>query len=196
MGVSRTVIREAVKSLAAKGLVESRPKRGTIVRSPKSWNFLDPEVLDWQTSTDLGGRYLFHLTELRQTIEPTAAAFAAERASDESLELIRKACEEMARTADNVEAFLAADRQFHTEILHAAGNPFFSPVANVIAASLDTSLRVTNRQPSDNDTSIPVHQKVMKAILARKPNAARAAMQSLLNDAAARIERSLGNVSS
>ena len=73
MGVSRTVVREAIKSLAAKGLVESRAKRGTIVRPARVWNYLDPEVLDWQARADVDGRHLFHLTELRQTIEPPAA---------------------------------------------------------------------------------------------------------------------------
>ena len=188
MGVSRTVIREAIKSLAAKGLVESRPKRGTIVRPAKFWNYLDPEVLSWQGQADESGRQLFYLTEFRQSVEPAAAAMAAERASENELQLITGACEEMERTVDCVEAFMAADLRFHTEILHATGNPFFAPVANVISVSLESSLRVTNRQPSDNRTSVPLHQKVMKAICARKPARAKAAMQALLGDAADRIE--------
>ena len=193
MGVSRTVVREAIKSLAAKGLVESRAKRGTIVRPPRVWNYLDPEVLDWQARADVDGRHLFHLTELRRTIEPPAAGMAAERATDENLRLISRACEEMERTADSVEDFLAADIQFHVEILHATGNPFFAPIANVISASLESSLRVTNRQPADNHASVPVHQKVMKAICARKPTRAQAAMRSLLNEAADRIDMPLGD---
>ena len=89
--------------------------------------------------------------------------------------------------------FLAADIQFHVEILHATGNPFFAPIANVISASLESSLRVTNRQPTDNHASVPVHQKVMKAICARKPARAQAAMRSLLNEAADRIDSALGD---
>lgn len=189
MGVSRTVVREAIKSLAAKGLVESRAKRGTIVRPARAWNFLDPDVLDWQSRSDAEGRHLFHLTELRRTIEPAAAAMAAERASEIELKTISAACEEMARTADSVEEFLAADRQFHTEILHATGNPFFSPIANVISVSLEGSLSVTNTQPEENRKSVPLHQKVMKAICARNATRARSAMTALLNDAASRIEK-------
>ena len=192
MGVSRTVVREAIKSLAAKGLVESRAKRGTIVRPARVWNYLDPEVLDWQARADVDGRHLFHLAELRQTIEPPAAGMAAERATDEARRLIARACEEMERTADSVEDFLAADIQFHVEILHATGNPFFAPVAHVISASLGSSLRLTNRQPADNHASVPVHQKVMQAICARNSTNARAAMRSLLNEAADRIERVVG----
>lgn len=188
MGVSRTVIREAIKSLAAKGLVQSRAKRGTIVQPARSWNYLDPEVLDWQTQADDSGQLLFHLTEFRQAIEPAAAALAAERGSDEDLRKIETACQEMADNTDNLEAFLQADLKFHTEILHATANPFFSPVANVISVSLESSLRVTNRQATDNRTSIPPHQAVAKAICDRKPEQARAAMVALLGDAAARIQ--------
>jgi DNA-binding FadR family transcriptional regulator len=187
LGVSRTVVREAIKSLAAKGLVESRPKRGTIVRPARQWNYLDPEVLEWQLRADAEGQYLFHLTEFRQTIEPAAAAMAAERGSDSELQAIAAACEEMQRTADDVEAFLAADIRFHIEILHATANPFFAPVANVISVSLASSLRVTNRQPSDNLASVPVHRKVTKAICARQAGKAQTAMRALLSDAAARI---------
>ncbi len=189
MGVSRTVIREAIKSLAAKGLVDSRAKRGTIVLPARSWNYLDPEVLDWQSRADTGDSQLFFLTEFRQTIEPAAAALAAERASDEQLQAIREAFEQMEENTDKVDEFLKADLQFHTEILHATGNLFFSPVANVIHVSLASSLRVTNRQASDNRTSIPPHRKVLDAICARDPEAAREAMRLLLKDANERIQR-------
>jgi DNA-binding FadR family transcriptional regulator len=192
LGVSRTVVREAIKSLAAKGLVESRAKRGTIVRPMRAWNYLDPEVLEWQTHCDLDGRHLFHLTELRRIVEPPAAAMAAERGTDEDLSLIAQACDEMERAADNVEEFLAADIQFHVEILHATENPFFAPIANVISASLASSLRLTNRQPADNHASVPVHRKVLKAICAHKPKSAQAAMRSLLNEAADRIQAAGG----
>jgi DNA-binding FadR family transcriptional regulator len=191
LGVSRTVVREAIKSLAAKGLVESRAKRGTIVRPAETWNYLDPEVLEWQVTADVDGRYLFHLTELRQTIEPTAAGLAAARASDEQRQRIARAGEDMQRMADSLQQFLDADIRFHVEILLATGNPFFAPVANVISASLESSLRVTNRQASDNRASVPVHQKVMKAILARQSSRAQAAMRALLRDATARIEVAL-----
>jgi len=193
LGVSRTVVREAVKSLAAKGLVESRPKRGTLVRSSEAWNYLDPDVLEWQARVDPSGRHLVHLTEFRQTIEPAAAALAAERGTGADLRRIDEAYREMERTTDSVEAFLAADLGFHTEILRATGNPFFAPVANVISTSLEHSLRLTNRQPADNVTSLPVHQKLMKAICARKPKLAEATMRSLLSDASARIERGLAD---
>lgn len=191
LGVSRTVVREAIKSLAAKGLVESRAKRGTLVRPTRVWNYLDPDVLAWQTRADADGRHLYHLTELRQIVEPPAAAMAAKRAGEEDLRRISQAFGQMEQGADSVEEFLAADIQFHVEILHATGNPLFAPVANVISTSLEASLRVTNRQPSDNHASIPVHRKVLKAICARKPKIAQAAMRALLTEATERLESAL-----
>lgn len=188
-GVSRTVVREAVKSLAAKGLVETRPKRGTTVRPLHFWNFLDAEVLQWQNAEDADGKLLAHLTELRKTVEPAAAAMTAERASDADRELIATASRDMAANTDNIEAFLNADRDFHIAILRATGNPFFCPVANVIDTTLRLSLGVTNRKPLENRKSIPVHEAVLHAILARDPELARSTMTALLEDAAARLAR-------
>ena len=113
---------------------------------------------------------------------------AAERASEEELKLISEACEEMAATSDNVEEFLVADRKFHTGILHATGNPFFSPVANVISVSLEGSLRVTNRHAEENRESVPLHRKVMNSICGRNTGRARSAMTALLSHAARRMD--------
>lgn len=195
MGVSRTVVREAIKSLAAKGMVESRPKRGTIVCSERNWNYLDPHVLEWQKEFDMTGKFLLHLAEFRQTIEPTAAALAAERATDDEICSITEACNEMTQNADDVESFLSADMRFHTEILHATGNSFFAPVANVVGAALESSLRVTNREPRENRESLPLHEAVAKAIAKRKPDKARKAMHVLLSDATNRIKEATSNES-
>ncbi|WP_168564621.1 FadR/GntR family transcriptional regulator [Crateriforma spongiae] len=192
MGVSRTVIREAVKSLAAKGLIRSRAKLGTTVLPSVSWNFLDPDVLEWQAQTDVDGRLLRHLTQFRLGLEPAAAAFAAQCASDDQLQTIRDAFQAMEGAVENAEAFLVADLRFHTSILHATGNPFFSPVANVIRAALKSSIRVTNRQSAENRKSIPLHQSVMQAIWDRDSVAADHAMRTLLGDARARIKKAGG----
>ena len=151
MGVSRTVVREAIKSLAAKGHVDSRAKRGTVVLPSSNWNYLDPDVLEWHALADSSGALLESLTEFRRAIEPAAAALAAKHGTDNQLQNISSAFNEMESTIEDVDAFLAADIQFHTAILHATGNPFFSPVANVISKSLESSIRVTKpstwRQP-------------------------------------------------
>lgn len=191
MGVSRTVVREAVKALAGKGLVDSRPKRGTIVQPSRTWNLLDIDVLQWRSEIDPDGQHLMHLTELRQTIEPVAAAMAARRGSDDEIASITQACDAMQDSVDSVEAFLDADLRFHVEVLHASGNPFFAPIANVVSSALLSSLRVTNRKPEDNATSVPLHRRVVSAIEARDPAGAEAAMKQLLEDAAERIERNV-----
>lgn len=187
LGVSRTVVREAIKSLSARGLVESRSKRGTLVTPSKQWNYLDPEVLLWQSEGALRYQQLVSLTELRQAIEPAAAELAASRASEEELLQVRAAYDAMAAAVDTVDEFVAADLQFHTEILSASGNQFFAPVANVIRVSLESSLRITNRQASDNRTSLKIHATVMQPICDRQPAKARKAMETLLAEAAERI---------
>jgi DNA-binding FadR family transcriptional regulator len=148
-------------------------------------------VLRWRIETDADGQQLTYLTELRQAVEPVAAAMAAARAPEEEIALIAEACAAMESSVESVEAFLAADLRFHIQVLHASGNPFFAPVANVVRSALLSSLRVTNRKPADNATSVPVHQRVLKAIRARQPAKAQAAMQALLSDAALRIQRNL-----
>src|SRR6266508_3486723 len=94
--VSRTVVREAIKVLAAKGLVESRPKIGTLVRPRRDWNLLDPDVLAWQIEAGLDARFLEQALELRRMIEPGAARLAAERATDEQVAALFEAYEAMA----------------------------------------------------------------------------------------------------
>ena len=191
LGVSRTVVREAVKVLTAKGLVDSRPKRGTVVKPDRSWNMLDAEVLQWRTEADPDGQHLAHLTELRLAVEPAAAAMAASRASENEVARIGEAFDAMVDSVASLEEFLKADLDFHVEVLHASGNPFFSPVANVVSSALLSSLRVTNRKPEDNVTSLPVHERVLKAIRARDSHLAEKAMKALLSDAATRIEENL-----
>lgn len=189
LGVSRTVVREAVKILSAKGLLEPRPKRGTVVRPSEAWSHLDPEVVQWQAEADPDGRQLAYLTELRQAVEPAAAAMAAARASDAEIAGIAAACQAMEDCVGSIADFLHADRQFHVQILHASGNPFFAPVANVIGSALLPSLRVTNRKTAENSTSVPLHRRVVSAIQARQPAKAHKAMRALLMDAASRIRQ-------
>ena len=189
LSVSRTVIREAIKSLAAKGLVESRPKVGTEVLPMDCWNYLDPQVLDWHGKGDHTLQMLHHLTELRQAIEPAAAEMAAMRASDEELAKIESACREMKDNIHNMDTYLSADLAFHIAILTATGNPFFIPIAKVVEASLQASLRITNQDAQDNALSLPLHEDICQAILAKDPKRAREAMVTHLGDTAGRLEK-------
>ena len=187
LGVSRTVVREAIKSLAAKGLVDSKPRRGTVVLPKQSWNYLDPQVLEWQRVEDPHSTLPHHLTELRNAIEPAAAEMAATQATEEDLEKIQSAYQSMASNTGNMEAYLAADLAFHIAILHATGNPLFIPIANVVQASLQASLRITNQTTLDNELSLPLHKEIAEALQARDAARAKQAMLTHMEDTAGRL---------
>lgn len=180
-GVSRTVLREALNVLSGKGLLDARPKRGTVVRPKTAWNQLDPVVLGWR-----GGnvsRSLDHLMDLRRMIEPAAAALAAQRRTAKDLTRISVAYTAMERAKDAVQAFMDADLAFHVACLEATHNEFLLPIAHAIRTELMTSMRVTNRDPEENQkVSLPLHRAIRDAIAARDPDAARVAMQRHLDD--------------
>jgi DNA-binding FadR family transcriptional regulator len=188
LDVSRTVIREATKVLLAKGMVETRPRRGTSVRPFEAWNMLDPDVLAWQEASRPGPQFFRNLTEVRRIVEPAAAALAAERATATEMRAVEAAYVAMKDGVDETQAFRAADLKFHAAILVASRNPFLQPVANAIGAVLMSSLMVTNRNPATNRNSLPFHARVLEAIRSRNPEAARRAMQSHLDDTWLRIE--------
>src|SRR5207245_6372884 len=114
----RTVVREAGKVLAAKGLVESRPKTGTRVRPRDAWNLLDPDVLAWQQDGAVDDALLRKLTEVRRIIEPAAAELAAARADAQDVAALEDAFQQMEHTAQaragtEFEAFVQADMRLH-----------------------------------------------------------------------------------
>jgi GntR family transcriptional regulator, galactonate operon transcriptional repressor len=180
-GVSRTVLREALNVLSGKGLLDARPKRGTVVRPKSAWNQLDPLVLGWR-----GGnvsRSLDQLMDLRRIIEPAAAALAAQRRTAKDLARITAAYIAMELAKDAVQAFMDADLAFHVACLEATHNDYLLPIAHAIRTELMTSMRVTNRDPEENQkVSLPLHRAIRDAIAARDPDAARAAMQRHLDD--------------
>ena len=199
-GVSRTVLREALNMLSAKGLVDARPKRGTVVNPPSEWNHLDPDLLAWR-GTDADGEpadeveaQLERLMEVRRIIEPGAAALAARRGTNEDFARMSAACEAMAQAGDDVDTFREADLAFHMACLQASHNEFLLPIAHAIRSVMMTSLRTTNPDPRENQgLSLPLHQAVLAAVLARDPAAAEAAMQQHLDDTETRRARARRN---
>jgi GntR family transcriptional regulator, galactonate operon transcriptional repressor len=188
-GVSRTVLREAVNVLSGKGLLDARPKRGTMVRPKSQWSQLDPMVLAWR-GTDGSAprsksleRSLDHLMELRRIIEPEAAALAAARGTAKDFARISGTCDAMETASGDVQAFVDADLAFHVACLEAAHNDFMLPIAHAIRTELVASMRVTNRDADENRrTVLPLHHTIRDAIAARDPAAARLAMQRHLDD--------------
>ncbi len=182
---SRTALREAIKVLEAKGLVEARPKTGTRVRSREAWNLLDPDVLAWRQDGAPPVRFVRSVTELRGIIEPAAAALAATRARAHDLAAIERAWHDMEAAVPldrpmDVHAFVGADTRFHTAILQAAGNDILEQLAHVVSVALRASFEITSRIPGSARATLPRHRAVLDAIRSGRALAASAAMRRLI----------------
>ena len=186
-GVSRVVMREAVKMLGAKGLLAARPKQGTFVRPLDAWNLSDPDVLRWLLERGPSIELLRHFNELRMGVEPQAAAIAARRASATQLEAIRSGLERMRQAEKDRDDPLEADLAFHVAILRATNNPFYVQFREVVATALRASIRVTNRI-AGRTANIDDHAAVCDAILAGDAEHAANTMRRLIKDVLDLIE--------
>lgn len=187
-GVSRSVTREAVKMLSAKGLLGARPKQGTFVRPDEAWNLFDTDVLRWLLERPSSLTLLRRFSELRVAVEPAACALAARRADEQQLVAITRGLDRMRAAARGQDDTLDADIAFHVAVLRASNNPFYAQFRDVVSTALRTSIRFTNRM-TGRSASIKDHQAVHDAILARRPDDARAAMAALIEEVLVLIER-------
>lgn len=179
--VSRSVTREAVKMLTAKGLLTARPRKGTTVQPPARWNLFDPDVLRWLLERKFSLELLRQFTELRIAIEPQAAAIAARAADGEGLAGIAAGYARMEAAERGDDDPLEADIAFHIAVLHASANPFYQQFRDVVTTALRTSIRFTNRFKG-RTASLPQHHAVLAAIERRDADVARAGMISLIAD--------------
>lgn len=180
-GVSRSVTREAVKMLTAKGLLSARPRQGTVIQAKSSWNLFDTDVLRWLLERKFSIDLLQHFNELRIAIEPEAAALAARLADEADLADIRSGLERMQSAERDRDDPLEADIDFHVAILRASRNPFYAQFRDVVTTALRTSIRFTNRL-TGHSASVGDHAAVLDAILARDPDGARVAMRKIIDD--------------
>ncbi len=187
-GVSRSVTREAVKMLTAKGLVSARPRQGTLVRPSSAWNLFDTDVLRWLLERKLSIDLLRQFNQLRVSIEPEAAALAAVFGKADGLAAISTGLARMQAAERGLDDALDADIAFHVAVLRASMNPFYRQFRDVVSTALRTSIRFTNRIQG-RSASIADHAAVHDAIVARDPDAARAAMRRLITDVLDIIER-------
>lgn len=190
-GVSRSVTREAVKMLTAKGLVTARPRQGTMIQPSSQWNLFDPDVLRWMLERRFSIDLLKQFSQLRVAIEPAASALAAETADDRGLALIDAGLARMVSADAGHGDVLDADVAFHVAILNASGNPFFGQFRDVVSTALRTSIHYTNRI-AGRSADVVAHRRVRDAIFARNPKAAREAMSRIIEEAVAAIERNEG----
>lgn len=188
MEVSRTALREAMKVLSAKGLVESRPKVGTRVREPRFWHQLDADVLAWRCASMPTEDFVQKLVEMREVIEPAAAAAAARRCSAEQLERLEAAYAAM-EAAQNLEEWTEADLDFHEAVLTATNNELMVSLFSVIETALGTFFVLSARTAKNFKYSLPHHRKVFEAIRRRQPEVARRAMQRMVADSRSNMNR-------
>lgn len=189
--VSRSVVRDAIKVLVGKGLLEARRGIGTRVRSRAQWGLLDDDVLAWHQSAPPNADFLRQLLDIRLAIEPKAARWACEWARNEDLERISTSCQRMEDEKGSIEAFVVADALFHRSILQATHNDFVTSMEGIIYSALLISIRLTNKDPRDNADSIPFHRAVCDAIAARDGDRAEDLMETLLADAQRRLKERL-----
>jgi DNA-binding FadR family transcriptional regulator len=182
LGVSKTVVREALRVLASKGLIESRQKRGTTIRPRADWNLLDSDLLRWQGSSAPTDRFLEDLAEVRAIVEPAGARLAAARRTDSDLAAIRQALDAMAAAGTDADAMVEADLAFHRALLDSAHNELLSRMEVVIEAGLRIRDRIVHGAQHFSD-SVPVHRDLLRAIEAGDPDAAVSAVESLLTQA-------------
>ena len=180
-GVSRSVTREAVKMLTAKGLLSARPRQGTVVQPATSWNLFDTDVLRWLLERKFSVDLLKHFNQLRVAIEPEAAALAARFGDPADLVDISAGLDRMEAAELGNDDPLEADIAFHVAILRASKNPFYAQFRDVVGTALRTSIRFTNRIKG-RTASIADHAAVRDAIAARNGDAARDAMRALIGD--------------
>ncbi|HMB72460.1 MAG TPA: FadR/GntR family transcriptional regulator [Gammaproteobacteria bacterium] len=180
---SRSVLREAVKMLTAKGLVGSRPRRGTYVEPEGRWNLLDPDVLGWILQRNFSPRLMVEFLEVRSAIEPAASALAARNATAEDIADIKRALERMEAAARGDSDPLETDIAFHVAILRASRNRFFEQFAPLVETALRFTIRLTNRVKGVHMASVPDHRAIAEAIVGRDPEAAASATTHLLQEA-------------
>ncbi len=183
ISVSRTAYREAVKVLTAKGLVESRPKRGTRVAPRDSWNLLDPDVLSWHFEADPNEKFIRDLFELRRFVEPSAARLAALRRTPADLARIETAYRGMVDNPPYADITIRSDLAFHVAVFTAAQNSTLQCLASVVVSTIQWSLLL--KSTNDRDyflASLTDHERVLEAIIQRDGDLAAARMTTLVID--------------
>lgn len=181
--VSRTVLRESMKTLAAKGLVVPRARVGTRVTEKIYWNMFDNEVLNWHFESGIDKEFLLHLYDIRMAFEPFAASLVAERATQEDIDLLRRLAAAMAAPEHTSDSLAVADLYFHLAITEASHNPFMRSLGGLIEAALVGMFRMS-APPADNGFSniAETHMAIVDAIAARDGVAAHKAMEFVIVD--------------
>jgi GntR family transcriptional regulator, galactonate operon transcriptional repressor len=189
LGVSRTILREAVKVLADKGMVEVRPRSGTRARPRPEWKLLDPQILAWQAELGPDARFLRDLCEVRLAIEPIAAGFAALRATAEEIEAIERLLPQRAAAGADEEEAAELDLQFHAAVVEASHNLLLEQLSAAIRQPFRTALSYTARLRASAALGLEAHQALFEGIRGRDPLRARAASEEIVGLAMLAVEQ-------
>ena len=183
LGVSRTVIREAVKSLVAKGLLTTGPKVGTRVQAEEQWNWFDADVIVWQTKAGLSVDFLQDLQDLRRVVEPAAVRLAASRATAQDIADMEEAYAGMKRAIDFGGDYITPDLRFHQGLIRSSHNRMLVQMRRALGALLRTSSAISTTRKDGPSTSLPLHRAVLDAVIAREPARAEQAILVLIDGA-------------
>ncbi|MFE4453525.1 FadR/GntR family transcriptional regulator [Streptomyces sp. NPDC056796] len=187
MDISLTVMRESLKVLAGKGLIDSRQKRGTFVQPDGRWNLLDADVIRWRLASGNGAKLLGDLAEVRAIVEPAVARHAAGRRSERDLEALEEALAAMGRARGDADAAATADTAFHRALFVATGNDLLARFDLLLEPGLRERDRLVHAHRQDDDP-VPSHLAVLDAVRDGDADRAHTAMTELLSKAAADAE--------
>ncbi len=193
LGVSRTVVREAIKSLVAKGLIVTGPKVGTRVLPSEQWNWFDADVIAWQAIAGLTPEFVRDLQDLRRVVEPAAVKLAALRATPEDIASIEEAYAGMKRAVTQGGDYVTFDLRFHQGLLRASHNRMLVQMSKALSALLRTSFELSTSKKGGPAKSLPLHRAVLDAVIARNAAKAGRAINQLIDGAHEDIEQVLGS---
>ena len=193
LGVSRTVVREAVKSLAAKGLLVTGPKLGTRVLPEDNWNWFDPDVVRWKSKMGISREFLRDLQELRGVLEPAAVRLAAQRATPADIAGIEAAYAGMKAAIEHGGDYVSHDLRFHQGLLQACHNRMVLQMSKALGALLRTSFEISTARADGPAGSLPFHRAVLDAVIAGDGDRAAQASLLLITEAGVDIDEVLAS---
>jgi DNA-binding FadR family transcriptional regulator len=192
-GVSRTVLREAFKTLTAKGLIVSKTRVGTTVLDSSHWNFFDADILSWKVDQRVDAGFIHDLGEIRMAIEPAAAEAAARRCTAQDIAEMRSCVARMDAASGSAREFADADLDFHKAVGRASGNVMMRSLAAVIETALLASFRMSFpvREAQEHRASVLGHERIVDAIEAGDGPGAAQAMRDIIGHGLSRIDRAM-----
>jgi len=193
LGVSRSILRESMKVLADKGLVEMKPRAGTHSKPREAWRLLDPDILSWQAAAGPDVLFARDLCEVRLAIEPTAAGFAAVRATDDELHRI-EACLDARRKVASQRAsdrLIQLDLEFQTAVVEASHNAMLVQLSASIREPFRMALTLATRVPASVKLGLEAHETLLESLRRRDPLGARRAAEEVVGLAMLAVENSL-----